>query len=95
MKGYSEIDRGVTVFFFQVDIEEYSCDNSGACSWAPYYARDVQLEFVMLDPHLRMFLDPPSPNAKGADRATFSKTFKSPDVYGVFKFKILYRRVAH
>ncbi len=72
---------------FMIDIEEYI---DGV--WRPYIAKDVQLEFVMLDPHLRMFLDPPS--SKEAP-ITYRKVFKSPDVYGVFKFKINYSRVGY
>jgi len=70
---------------FMIDIQEYS-----EGQWKPYVANDVQLEFVMLDPHERMFLEAPE---KGS--ATYKKTFKSPDVYGVFKFKIQYSRVGY
>jgi len=72
---------------FKIDIEEYSDGK-----WAPYIGDDVQLEFVMLDPHVRTFLNPPK---KGSGSSTYSVTFKSPDVYGVFKFKILYRRLGY
>ena len=40
----------------------------------------------MLDPHVRTFLE----CEKGTGR--FWKLFKVPDTYGVFKFRILYRR---
>lgn len=67
---------------FEIDIEEYSNKK-----WQPYVKDDVQLEMVMLDPYVRLFLDPP---AKGSSKYTL--TYKAPDVYGIFKFKILYRR---
>ncbi|CAD7924041.1 unnamed protein product [Amoebophrya sp. A120] len=72
---------------FNIDIEEY---RDG--TWRPFRRSDIQLEFVMLDPYLRMFLDPP---AKDGSSITYSKTFKSPDVYGVFKFKIDYARIGY
>jgi oligosaccharyltransferase complex subunit beta len=61
----------------------------GLCScsdkWMPYTAKDVQLEFVMLNPYIRTNLTP-SPNG------TFSVQFKIPDVYGIYKFRVQYRR---
>ena len=54
-------------------------------SWKPYVADDVQLEFRMLDPYVRTFLKP-------LGDGTFTVDFKVPDVYGVFKFHIDYRR---
>jgi len=48
-------------------------------------ADDVQIEFVMLDPHLRTTL---SHDGKGM----YSARVKVPDVYGVFKWVLEYRR---
>lgn len=66
---------------YSIDIQEYSGD-----SWGPFEADDVQLEFVMLDPYLRQNL---VHNSKG----TFTAEFKAPDVYGIYKFRVLYRRL--
>eukprot|EP00397_Hematodinium_sp_SG-2012_P010461 GEMP01010576.1.p1 GENE.GEMP01010576.1~~GEMP01010576.1.p1 ORF type:complete len:465 (+),score=106.13 GEMP01010576.1:76-1470(+) len=66
---------------FKIDIKEY--ENG---QWKPFHGPDVQLELVMLDPYVRIFLDPPT------DGATFSKTFQAPDRYGIFKFRIIYHR---
>lgn len=74
---------------FKIDIEEYDGNSK---SWNPYISDDVQLEFVMLDPHIRMYLSPPQ---KGSKSSTYTAQFKSPDVYGVFKFKILHTRVGY
>jgi len=44
--------------------------------WVPYVADDVQLEYTMIDPHVRLplvFKD-----------GKYELTFKAPDVYGVF-----------
>lgn len=54
--------------------------------WRPFVANDMQLEFVMLDPYIRKTLttDPTS--------GRFMGVFTAPDSYGIFKFRVLYRR---
>ena len=66
-------------------IEEQQKDGS----WAPYKANDVQMEFVRIDPFVRLPLK--------ADKKTgaFMVDFKLPDVYGVFQFKINYNRLGY
>ncbi|CAI5724016.1 unnamed protein product [Peronospora farinosa] len=54
--------------------------------WLPYEADDVQLEFVMLDPHVRTTLT-------HDNKGHFSVTFEAPDVYGIFLFRVMYRRL--
>lgn len=63
-----------------VDIEECA---EGGCR--PFKAGDVALEFVMLDPYLRVPL-------VAAGNGTFAATVTVPDVYGVFKWVLDYRR---
>lgn len=54
--------------------------------WVPFAASDVQLEFVMLDPHVRKTM--------GHDgKGHFSVTFEAPDTYGIFLFRVMYRRL--
>eukprot|EP00640_Fibrocapsa_japonica_P001078 CAMPEP_0113934304 /NCGR_PEP_ID=MMETSP1339-20121228/1637_1 /TAXON_ID=94617 /ORGANISM="Fibrocapsa japonica" /LENGTH=433 /DNA_ID=CAMNT_0000936047 /DNA_START=226 /DNA_END=1527 /DNA_ORIENTATION=+ /assembly_acc=CAM_ASM_000762 len=67
---------------YTVNIEEYN-----GSEWVGYVADDIQLEFVMLDPYIRTDLT-------CADQKTglYSATFQVPDVYGVFKFRLQYRR---
>lgn len=57
--------------------------------WVPFVADDMQMEFVMLDPYVRktMTADP----STGRHTATFT----APDSYGVFKFRVLYRRTGY
>ena len=69
-----------------VDIEECS---AGMSKCKPFVADDVQIEFVMLDPYLRITLDSPGKNG------TFSQVVKVPDVYGVFKWVLEYRRLGY
>eukprot|EP00199_Chlamydomonas_sp_CCMP681_P000714 CAMPEP_0119107804 /NCGR_PEP_ID=MMETSP1180-20130426/11608_1 /TAXON_ID=3052 ORGANISM="Chlamydomonas cf sp, Strain CCMP681" /NCGR_SAMPLE_ID=MMETSP1180 /ASSEMBLY_ACC=CAM_ASM_000741 /LENGTH=437 /DNA_ID=CAMNT_0007093347 /DNA_START=11 /DNA_END=1324 /DNA_ORIENTATION=+ len=64
---------------FAVDIFEFKAGQK-----QPYKADDVQVEFVMLDPHVRLPLEH---DGKG----TFSVRFKVPDVYGVFKYVVNYK----
>ena len=65
---------------FSVLVEEFK---SG--SWVPYVADDLQVEYTMLDPHVRLNLVPSS-------TGLHSVRFKSPDVYGIFKFEFDYNR---
>lgn len=48
---------------------------------------DLQLEFTMLDPHIRTVLMP----VAGRD-GEYSVQFRAPDRHGVFKFVVDYRR---
>jgi len=53
--------------------------------WVPFLANDVQLEFRMLDPYVRTTL-------KHHANGRYYTSFKLPDVYGVFTFKVEYIR---
>ncbi|KAJ1439658.1 Dolichyl-diphosphooligosaccharide--protein glycosyltransferase subunit WBP1 [Ochromonadaceae sp. CCMP2298] len=53
-------------------------------AWEPFSADDMQMEFVMLDPYVRKTLT--------ANKGIFSATFIAPDSYGIFKFRVMYRR---
>lgn len=65
---------------YQVDIDLLTEDG-----WKPYSADDVQLEFVMLDPYVRV-------NMESTPTSTFVGHLQAPDSYGIFKFRLLYRR---
>ncbi|KAG6831210.1 hypothetical protein H0H92_012004 [Tricholoma furcatifolium] len=57
-------------------------------SWAPYSGiKDLQLEFTMLDPHIRTALLPVS-----GTPGKYSVNFRAPDRHGVFKFVVDYKR---
>jgi len=68
---------------YSVDISEWNGEK-----WVPYKGKDVQLEFVRLDPYVRTYL---VHNGKG----TFTGKFKVPDVYGVFTFRLDYQRLGY
>lgn len=48
---------------------------------------DMQLDFTMLDPHIRTALKP----VKGQP-GTYGVTFKAPDRHGVYKFIVDHKR---
>lgn len=56
--------------------------------WQPYDAKDVQLEFVRIDPFVRITMNR-KPNG------VYEAKFKIPDVYGVYQFKVDYNRVGY
>ncbi|KAK6128463.1 hypothetical protein DH2020_037795 [Rehmannia glutinosa] len=68
---------------FSVEIYEWS-----GSSWVPYVANDVQVQFYMMSPYVLKTL---STNQKGL----YHTSFKVPDVYGVFQFKVEYQRLGY
>ncbi|KAI9207209.1 Dolichyl-diphosphooligosaccharide--protein glycosyltransferase subunit WBP1 [Polychytrium aggregatum] len=71
---------------YRVDISEYRDD-----VWQPFHASDVQFEALMLDPYVRVNM---KETAVSHDPTVsrFTASFKLPDQYGVFTFKVDYRR---
>jgi len=56
--------------------------------WVPCTCRkDLQLEFTMLDPHVRTALQPVA-----SEPGRYSVAFRAPDRHGVFKFVVDYKR---
>ncbi|CAN1344164.1 Dolichyl-diphosphooligosaccharide--protein glycosyltransferase 48 kDa subunit [Linum perenne] len=68
---------------FYVDIYEWSGN-----SWEPYVANDVQVQFYMMSPYVLKNL---STDKKGL----YHTSFKVPDVYGVFQFKVEYQKLGY
>lgn len=54
--------------------------------WIPHNANDVQVEFVRIDPFWRG-------NLKNIGNGKYEFTFKIPDTYGVYQFKVEYNRI--
>lgn len=54
-------------------------------AWKPHKARDIQLEFVMLDPYYRL-------NLKEISPGRYCRHFNMPDQYGMFTFAVNYLR---
>ncbi|KAG6529183.1 hypothetical protein ZIOFF_011379 [Zingiber officinale] len=68
---------------YSVEIYEWS-----GSSWKPYVVDDVQVQFYMMSPYVLKTL---STDKKGL----YSTSFKVPDVYGVFQFKVEYERLGY
>jgi oligosaccharyltransferase complex subunit beta len=69
---------------FSVEIEAWNGDSS---KWVPFIADDIQLEFVMLNPWVRVRLQ-----HAGSGKATYTAKVPVPDQIGVYKFSIAYHR---
>ncbi|PIO62301.1 Dolichyl-diphosphooligosaccharide-protein glycosyltransferase subunit [Teladorsagia circumcincta] len=85
LAGNREVPREYTIMDeveYAIEIEEL---HDG--KWRPFNKKDVQLEFVRIDPFVRTTLT--------AKNGRFSTRFKLPDVYGVYKFLVDYRRVGY
>jgi len=65
---------------YSVEIQEWR-----GKKWEPFTGQDVQLEFRMLDPYVRLTL-------KNEGNGKYKTAFTIPDIYGVFTFKIEYTR---
>ncbi|CCM05772.1 uncharacterized protein FIBRA_08005 [Fibroporia radiculosa] len=62
--------------------------NPLSSTWEPYSEiADMQLEFTMLDPHIRTMLQPVE-----GDPGRYSVEFRIPDRHGVFKFVVDFKR---
>jgi len=68
---------------YEIELKEWN-----GKEWKPYVASDVQLEFVMLDPYVRTYLETDGTGA-------FYKSFKIPDVYGIYTLRVNYHRVGY
>lgn len=66
---------------YSLEIYEWS-----GTSWEPYVADDVQVQFYMMSPYV---LKTMSTDQKGI----YYTSFKVPDVYGVFQFKVEYKKL--
>ena len=54
--------------------------------WETFLPTDMQMEFVMLDAYVRTTMVP------DATTGRLTTTFSAPDDYGIYKFRVLYRR---
>nr|CAG4641666.1 EOG090X05EE [Eurycercus lamellatus] len=68
---------------YAIEIEKFEKNK-----WVPFDAKDIQLEFVRIDPFVRTVLK------RGSD-GLFRTEFKIPDVYGVYQLKVDYTRVGY
>ncbi|KAG5437584.1 hypothetical protein PCANB_000619 [Pneumocystis canis] len=69
---------------FEITFSQY--ENN---SWNPFTALDIQLELIMLDPYIRTTLKETS---RTENSSVYSTTLSLPDHYGIFHFKVNYKR---
>lgn len=82
--GESEPPAAYTIMddvVYSINIEKLSGDK-----WIPHETNDLQLEFVRIDPFVRMTMKP-------VGNGRYEARFKIPDVYGVYQFKVDYNRI--
>ncbi|EEB93109.1 hypothetical protein MPER_08282, partial [Moniliophthora perniciosa FA553] len=74
---------------YTVSISKY---NPKFSIWEPYWGlTDMQLEFTMLDPHIRIAI--PRAESQGKrEKGVYRVQFRAPDRHGVFKFVLDYKR---
>ncbi|KAL1245232.1 Dolichyl-diphosphooligosaccharide--protein glycosyltransferasesubunit [Trichinella spiralis] len=65
---------------YEIEVEELK---NGL--WVPYTVNDMQMEFVRIDPFIRMTMK--------SKAGKYKANFKVPDVYGVYKFLVDYSRI--
>jgi oligosaccharyltransferase complex subunit beta len=68
----------------------YTTPNGTSC-WGPWHADDVQMDFTMLDPHIRTALKEDK-SVSPEVGTTYTAKFRAPDRHGVFKFVVEYWR---
>lgn len=82
--GESEPPAAYTIMddvVYSIDVQKLAGDK-----WIPYETNDLQLEFVRIDPFIRMTMKP-------VGNGRYEARFKIPDVYGVYQFKVDYTRI--
>lgn len=82
--GESEPPAAYTIMddvVYSIDVQKLAGDK-----WIPYETNDLQLEFVRIDPFVRMTMKP-------VGNGRYEARFKIPDVYGVYQFKVDYTRI--
>lgn len=73
---------------FSIVVEQYDRNTD---HWAPFTPNDMQLEFVMMNSYVRKTFSLDRSESSGV----LTTTFTAPDDYGVYKFRVLYRRLGY
>ncbi|WWD16332.1 hypothetical protein CI109_100758 [Kwoniella shandongensis] len=76
---------------FSLTLAQHVSTENGTASLAPFQVSDLQLDFTMLDPHIRTALVEDI-NSTSDVGTTYTARFNAPDRHGVFKFVVEYWR---
>jgi oligosaccharyltransferase complex subunit beta len=74
-----------------VTLAQHETTPNNTSYWAPFSVSDLQMDFTMLDPHIRTALTEDR-SARTPVGTTYKASFKAPDRHGVFKFAVEYWR---
>ncbi|WVQ78931.1 hypothetical protein IAT38_001023 [Cryptococcus sp. DSM 104549] len=76
---------------FSLTLAQHTTSENGSSAWAPFQVEDIQVDFTMLDPHVRTAMH--EDKALSSDvETTYRSRFMAPDRHGVFKFVVEYWR---
>lgn len=84
----NEIEAPVDYTITDMAVFEMELEYKVEDGWKPFSVRDLQLEFVRIDPFIRTTVPLVS-------EGKYKVVFKIPDVYGVFKFLVDYKRIGY
>ncbi|WWC58336.1 uncharacterized protein I303_100876 [Kwoniella dejecticola CBS 10117] len=76
---------------FSLTLAKHYTTSNGTSAWGPFEVEDLQLDFTMLDPHVRTALIQDK-SAAVAQGTNYKAKFIAPDRHGVFKFVVEYWR---
>ncbi|OCF73538.1 oligosaccharyltransferase complex subunit beta [Kwoniella mangroviensis CBS 8886] len=76
---------------YSLTLAKHYTTSNGTSAWEPFEVDDIQLEFTMLDPHIRTALKQDK-SAVVEQGTNFKARFDAPDRHGVFKFVVEYWR---
>ncbi|WWC66748.1 uncharacterized protein I206_100653 [Kwoniella pini CBS 10737] len=76
---------------YSLTLAKHYTTSNGTSAWGPFEVDDLQLEFTMLDPHVRTSLKQDE-SASINQGSNYKAKFIAPDRHGVFKFVVEYWR---
>lgn len=76
---------------YRITLAQHVTTSNGSSAWYPVTLDDLQLDFTMLDPHVRTALTQDI-SASPQHARLYTARFKAPDRHGVFKFVVEYWR---
>ncbi|WVQ93730.1 hypothetical protein IAU59_000807 [Kwoniella sp. CBS 9459] len=76
---------------YSLTLAKHYTSPNGTSAWGPFEVDDIQLDFTMLDPHIRTALVQDK-SATPEVGSVYAAKFNAPDRHGVFKFVVEYWR---
>lgn len=76
---------------YSITLAQHYTTSNGTSAWGPVSLPDMQLDFTMLDPHVRTSLSEDKETTAEVG-TVYKASFRAPDRHGVFKFVVEYWR---